>query len=101
MPEHFVAGCQRQVWYSAGRYPHCVSATRKMAAIQDEAPEMLNSGEELFARLRESKLSQIPSDDKQYDEMLPEHPLSGVRRLLDFCASHIQLSKSLQKRSRY
>lgn len=65
--------------------------------VSEEEPEMLNSGEELFARLRESKLHRIPSDDRQYDEALPEHPLSRVRKLLDFCASEIQLSRSLQK----
>ncbi|MDN2487174.1 hypothetical protein MML63_16205 [Kosakonia sacchari] len=64
--------------------------------VYDE-PEFIDSADALFAKLRESELRCLPSDDRQYDEMFPEHPLSQVRRTIALCAQHTQLAKHVRQ----
>lgn len=63
--------------------------------LQDE-PELIVSAEELFAKMRESTLRCLPSDDSQYDEMFPDHPLSQVRRTVALCAQQLRLARHLR-----
>ncbi|MFZ6778712.1 hypothetical protein ACO0LD_17960 [Undibacterium sp. Ji83W] len=63
----------------------------------DEEPVMLNSMEELFANLRKKPVQAVPSDDKKYDEMFAEHPLSKVRALLDHFRNNVKIDKQLLK----
>jgi hypothetical protein len=48
-----------------------------------QTPIVLNSGAELFERLKSTAIKILPSDDEQYDHLFPEHPLSKVRKRLD------------------
>lgn len=66
-------------------------------APAEEEPEFIESADALFARLRERKLRCLPSDERQYDEVFPEHPLSQVRQTIAFCAQHCQLAKHLRQ----
>jgi hypothetical protein len=45
-------------------------------------PIEVNSADELFEKMRAKPLVQLPSDDEQFDAMLPTHPLSLVRKRL-------------------
>lgn len=64
-------------------------------------PEMLDSIEALFDKLRRSNIVRLPSDEQQYDEMFPEHPLSRVRTLLNAFPTQAVLSKKLTKQAVY
>ncbi len=67
----------------------------------DQEPVMLASMDEFFARLRQAAIRVLPSDDKKYDEMLPNHPLSKVRALLEYFRQNVKLDKKLVKQKAY
>lgn len=64
-------------------------------------PEMLDSIEVLFDKFHHANIVRLPSDDAQYDEMFPEHPLSRVRALLNAFPAQVVLSKRLVKQPVY
>ncbi|MBX9693411.1 MAG: hypothetical protein K2Z81_13570 [Cyanobacteria bacterium] len=54
----------------------------------NEPPVLVESADDLFNRMRSSKLRKLPSDDAKYDRTFPDHPLSKVRsRLTDVISS--------------
>ncbi|MFT4977399.1 MAG: hypothetical protein ACI8S6_003304 [Myxococcota bacterium] len=50
---------------------------------KSDAPAEVVSAEELFERMAEARKQQkvLPSDDRAYDDLLPSHPLSRVRKV--------------------
>lgn len=63
-------------------------------AEPDAEPVQVSSMEEMFQRMRESKLHQLPSDDRQFDDMYPQHPLSLVRKRLDMISRTLKIDKN-------
>lgn len=58
-------------------------------------PIVVNSAEEMFERMRQTKLRALPSDDQQFDEMFPHHPLSLVRSRLNVIIDTLKIDKMM------
>lgn len=62
-------------------------------AEPDAEPVQVSSMEEMFQRMREAKLRELPSDDRQFDDLYPSHPLSLVRSRMDAISKTIKIDK--------
>jgi hypothetical protein len=59
------------------------------------------SPEEMFVRMRSAPLRRIASDDEEWDELFPEHPLTKVRGYLGHVASTLVIDPGLRGASPY
>lgn len=57
----------------------CVMKGQSAASASPGEPLPMDSMEDMFAHMRAQPLHVLPSDDSQYDQMFPDHPLSKVR----------------------
>ncbi|MBU6454909.1 MAG: hypothetical protein KGS72_24280 [Cyanobacteria bacterium REEB67] len=58
-------------------------------------PIKVNSAEEMFKRMGETPLRVIASDDAKWDEIIPGHPLSLVRKNLNMVTESLKLAPSM------
>ncbi|NHZ94329.1 hypothetical protein [Massilia sp. CCM 8734] len=57
----------------------CVMTGESPASASPNVPVLMDSIEDMFADMRARPLHVLPSDNSQYDQMFPDHPLSKVR----------------------
>lgn len=67
----------------------------------DEPPQVVESMDEFFDQVRQADLKRIPADDPKYDELIPTHPLSLVRRLQEHVISTLTYPDWLPKLPSY
>lgn len=58
----------------------CAMTGKSPASASPDEPVLMESVEDMFAHMRAQPLRVLPSDDRQYDQMFPDHPLSKVRQ---------------------
>lgn len=61
----------------------------------DAEPIVVTSAEEMFEHMKKSRVKELPSDDAQFDDMFPHHPLSLVRKRLDAIVNSLKIDKGL------
>ncbi|NHZ97569.1 hypothetical protein [Massilia sp. CCM 8734] len=57
----------------------CVMTGESPTSASPSEPVLMDSVEDMFAHMRAQPLQVFPSDNSQYDQMFPDHPLSKVR----------------------
>ncbi len=67
----------------------------------ESEPLQVDTVEELFSAMRSTELKVIPSDDRKWDDVLPEHPLSKVRAYLDAFMRTVRINPKLLKQKPY
>jgi hypothetical protein len=62
-----------------------------------QPPTQVQSQEDLVALLKSGPVQRAPSDDKQFDEAFPDHPLTRVRRHMNWIAGKIAFAPEIMK----
>lgn len=57
----------------------CAMTGERPASASPDEPVLMDSVDDMFAHMRAQPLRVLPSDNSQYDQMFPDHPLSKVR----------------------
>jgi hypothetical protein len=78
-----------------------VAAITKWEPVVEAEPEIVTSAEDLFEKLRSGTIRRLPSDDRQFDEMFPEHPLTKVRDLQQRFARNVVFHRRLIQQPPY
>jgi len=64
-------------------------------------PVVVNSMEEFFDRVKQSPILRHPSDDEQYDPLIPNHPLTRTRQYLKKLKETIEFDEEVRKAKPY
>jgi hypothetical protein len=67
----------------------------------EQAPISIESMDEFFKLSRQNELKVIPSDDKKWDELLPDHPLTKVRNAIVEFFQNVKINPRLFKQKIY
>lgn len=84
-----VTGIREAIW------AHKVSEAEGIG-FQELHDRLGEENERLRSRYGASGLSRLPADDEEWDEVVPDHPLSRVRRYLPSLASSIVIADKAQ-----
>jgi hypothetical protein len=69
--------------------------------VTEEKPIMLESADDLFNMVRNKAVEVYPSDNSEFDEMFPDHPLSKVRKNISEFKHSAKMNKKLKKLKSY
>jgi hypothetical protein len=89
-PEFGVTGAREAIWAAKVSKSEGISFHQLHDRLREE-------NDRLRAQYGGSGFSRQPSDDEEWDSMLPDHPLSRVRRYLPLLASSIVLAGKAQR----
>ncbi len=67
----------------------------------ESEPEYVETMEELFEKFEKSEVVLLPSDDKKYDEIFPNHPLSKIRAYMQYFRNNVKFDEKLLKQAIY
>jgi hypothetical protein len=71
--------------------------SKKAKSEPEKSPVVINSADEFFDHLKEQPIIRLPSDDEIYDGLIPDHPLTHVRKHLKHLAATIEFDKEIFK----
>ena len=74
---------------------------KKSEPNPDSPPPPVLTGDDFFDRIKQSPVTQNPSDDAKYDQLIPVHPLSRTRRYLRWLAAAIEFDEEVLKAKPY
>ncbi len=66
-----------------------------------EAIYQSSTPEEIFNTLNKNSIRRLASDDSEYDELFPDHPLSKVRQHIDSFKAGVSIHSSLANKKPY
>jgi hypothetical protein len=79
-----------------------VSLLDRPQSIQADAePELVDSAGELLSKLYHQEIKLLPSDDRQYDQDFPHHPLSKIRSYLQDFKENVVFNEALLSQRTY
>lgn len=78
-----------------------VTAMAEPQPVITSEPETVTSIDALFDKLREGTIRRLPSDDSQFDEMFPDHPLTKVRNMEQHFIDHAIFHRRLSHQKPY
>lgn len=67
----------------------------------NDEPESVSSMKELLQKLGQHQIEAVPSDERKYDKDFPDHPLTKVRKYLEFFENNVAINKELLKQKPY
>ncbi|MBF5005792.1 hypothetical protein [Diaphorobacter caeni] len=65
------------------------------STAEQATPIVLDNTEDMFATMRARPLQALPSDDRRFDDMFPEHPLSKVRHRMRQLISTVSIAEEV------
>ncbi len=67
----------------------------------DDEPIMVESADEMFEHMRKRPVRRTPSDDEDYDDSFPDHPLSKVRSVQIHILRTLSIADVVRNRGLY